>query len=500
MMIRIPLIILLAIATLPGMGGLAAARNLDLDTWIDTELIPYTSRELKQHPRFRNQAIQLVVLRDESPQSDGSELAINIRDRLRDALNAVPGIRILWSADPSGIDVTSRAAFPNCAALQPDYLVGIEMNDQRHGELSIAVRALDVADRSWVPGFGMTWDGPISSMQMRQYRTRAIDPDFRGERNAPWHTSELDLMAAHLARSVGCKLLRQVDAEYVLTHSGEGDDSPGKLIELVSNNLAGNAYLQFADDGIAANAVITGKAHRIDDDLYQYWITVTPLDHGTGLASLSADAYVRIEDPYQAAALIPEEGYELTPGSEPFLDRLSVVVLPERSTCRISGSGMRTANPRYGFGAANDPACYALQLRTEEDAVVFFLNHQLNNGLVRLAGGSCSFRTDGRIARRNDTLRFPLPVDALQSGNWTSTSQWSLAPREDTYFAVASKNTRAARALSAHIATLPKKCSASIRAGLEGPALRAWLDELQQILSHWGPEIDWRGIRIKEIY
>ena len=495
--LTIALPVLVSIAA--GMG-VASARQVDLDTWIDTQLVPYARRELSGHPRFRNQVLQLVVLRDETPQSDGSELEFDIRDRLRNALNAVPGVRILWSPGQSGIGATVTAAYPDCASMQPDYLVGVQLNELRRGSVSVTVRALDLADRSWVQGFGQTWEGNLSSAQHRQYRTRAVDADFRGARNAPWHTSELDLMAAHLARSVGCKLLRQPGSEYVLTNSTNRGESPAKLIELVGHNLAGNAYLQFADDDIAANAVIAGKAHRIDDDLYQYWITVTPLDPASGLASLGANAYVRIEDPRQVAALIPEESYELPPGSEPFLDRLSIVMLPERSSCAWNGNGVRTTSPRYGFSTPDDLTCYALQVRSDEDAVVFFLNHQLNNGLVRLAGSSCSFRTDGRIARQDDILRFPLPVDAVQSGNWTRTNHWSLAPREDAYFAIGSKNSRAARALSAHIAMLPKKCSASMRAGLEGPALRAWLDELQQILSHWGPAIDWRGIRIKEIY
>ena len=492
--------VLVLFVAFPGLHGVAAARQVDLDTWIDSELVPYVSRELSQHPRFRNQAIQLVLLHDEAPQSAGSALAIDIRDRLRDALNTVPGIRIVWAAGKSGVGITDTAVYPNCAASQADYLVGIETSDQRRGKISVFVRALDLAERRWVSGFGKSWEGLLSAGQMQQFRIRAIDPDLRGERNAPWHTTELDLMAAHLARTVGCKLLRQVGAEYVLDQGGSRNDSPGQLIELVTVNLAGNAYLQFAGDGISANAAIGGKAHRIDDDLYQYWITVTPLDPASGLVALSADAYVRIEDPYQAAALVPEEAYELAPGPDPFLDRLSVVVLPERSYCRESGRGLRAADPRRHAATASDAACYALQLRSEEDVVVFFLNHQLNNGLVRLANGSCEFRTDGRIARRHDTLRFPLPVDALQSGNWSSANRWSLAPRDDTYFAIASRSSRAARALSAHIGVLPKKCSASMRAGLEGPALRSWLDELQQILDHWSPDIDWRGIRIKEIY
>jgi hypothetical protein len=483
-----------------GFADLAISRTVDLDTWVGAELIPYASQQLSQHPRFKNQTIQLVVLQDHAAQSAGSKLAIDIRNQLRESLNETPGIRILWSSGQSGVGISADGAFPDCSRMQADYYVGVELTDKGSRSISVAIRAFDLTDRRWVSGFGRSWEGQLSSVQLRKHRTSVIDPDFRGERNAPWNGNEVDLMAAHLAEAVGCKLLRQNGAEYVLKRGNSGDKPSGKLIELVSNHLAGSTYIQFAETNVAANAVVNGKAHRIDDDLYQYWITIVPVEAASSLNSLSAAAYVRIEDPYQAASLIPEEAYELAPGIVPFLDNLSVVILPERSSCPTSVAGLRAAKLRFGTDSAGDRHCYALQLRSDEDAVVFFLNHQLKHGLVRLAGGDCSFRTDGRIARRDDTLRFPLPADAVGSGNWIAENRWSLAPREDAYFAIASKNSRAARALSAHVATLPKKCSGSVRPGLDGAALRVWLDELQQILNHWDQDIDWRGVRIKEIY
>ena len=62
------------------------------------------------------------------------------------------------------------------------------------------------------------------------------------------------------------------------------------------DNLAGIRALQRSATVGSANAVIEGKAHRIDDDLYQYWVTITPVDPETDMTTLSADAYVRIPD------------------------------------------------------------------------------------------------------------------------------------------------------------------------------------------------------------
>jgi hypothetical protein len=132
--------------------------------------------------------------------------------------------------------------------------------------------------------------------------------------------------------------------------------------------------------------------------------------------------------------------------------------------------------------------------------VVFFLNHQLNHGLVRLADISCLQRTSARIVRSNQQLQFTLPPDSLHSAAWSAADSWQLRPDLDTYYAVAASDTKAARALSQHIEQLPKRCSAPVRPGLEGVALRQWMEELTEIFNHWGPAIDWRTIRVKNIY
>ena len=442
------------------------------------------------------------MLREDSPQSRGNALSIKLRDRLRDSLTGVPGIRIAWQADQPGVGLVAGSTGLDCTRNEASYFIGIELHETSPGQVRIKVRALDVEERSWVSGFDKTWSGSITSVQRRELRRTVADSTFRGERHAPWNVSETDLMAAHLAYELGCKILRQTAGEYVLADADIDDENPvqNPLVELVGNNLAGIPSLQFSTGADAANARIEGKAHQIDNDLYQYWVTITPQDTSSDLTALSADAYIRIPDKYAAAKLVPEATYELPRIEDGFLSSFRIVRLSDQRLCL---SGIR------GFAGATNSGndrryvgddCYALQLQASDDAVVFFLNHQLNNGLVRLAGGNCSERSAARIVKSEQDLRFPLPLESLHSASWTATEAWPLHPDKDTYYALASSNTKAARALSRHIERLPGRCTASIRRGIEGAELRRWLEELGQIVDHWESEIDWQSIRVSNVY
>lgn len=474
----------------------AAAGSADFDTWLREDLVPYVRVQLADLPRFHNQSFRFVVIEGDRVQSDGSELAMDVRNTLRDAMADVPGIRIVWQAGQGGALVPA-AGHPDCTRGESDYFIGVELQEFDPGSIEVRVRALDIEEQSFVTDFNRAWRGNVDGARRQQLRRIVPDPGFRGERNAPWNVSETDLMAAHLAYQLGCGLLGQTAGEYVLGRiTTSGDDSSGALVELVGNNLAHMRALKIAPDDDSVNAAIEGKAHRIDDDLYQYWISIAPLDGEGDMTTLTVDTYVRIPDRYQAAALLPESAFALsreTGGG--FLSSLHVVRLPDQSAC--------DARPRMYSNAfdaaAGNEHCFALQVGTATDAVVFFLNHQLNHGLVRLAGADCTRNAAARIARTGEDLRHALPLDTLRSGEWSAASRWPVEPRQDAYYVLASSDTRAARALSAHVKMLPARCAAAMRNGLEGDELYGWLEELEAIVARFAPEIDWRSIRVKDL-
>jgi hypothetical protein len=142
--------------------------------------------------------------------------------------------------------------------------------------------------------------------------------------------------------------------------------------------------------------------------------------------------------------------------------------------------------------------CLALQANSSSDAVVFFLNHQLNHGLVRL--GECDQRATARIVRANGAVSFSLIKDSIGGGTWQAGDRWDLNPAQDTYYALAASDAKAARAIARHVEQLPLRCSPSLRSGLEGAALQRWLDELNAISKQWSSRVDWQVIRVETLY
>ena len=480
-----------------GLPVTAASRNGDLDHWLVSDLTPFVRQQLMTHPRFKGESLRFVVLDNGNPQASSNALAFRIRDRLRETAADVPGVRVAWQPDDPHYLRNSLPGGVDCTKSEVHYLIGIEMILIESGLLSIELRALDVEDGTVVAGFTKSWTGHLSSREYREFRHIETDPTFRGEREAPYEKSQSDLLAAHLAHDLGCNLLRQTEAEYVITglESGTESDPVSSMVELVSNNLAQYSSLQFSSTDDSANSVIEGKAHQIDDDLYQYWITVQPKNADSDLKAFSASAYVRLPEQFMLAERAAVLAGPTIESEADFLASLSIVELQNPQACMARGLSTRSPSYRRDYGD-----CFALQVQSKDDAVVFFLNHQLNNGLVRLADKSCPQRTSAKIARTGQQLQFALPQDSLPSAEWSEAEGWLLQPDLDTYYAVATTDTKAARALSQHIEELPKRCSASVRPGMEGHTLRQWMEELQEIINHWEPAIDWQTIRVRNIY
>lgn len=489
---------LIFVFALSSAANAASYRN-DLNQWIYEALTPYVADQLTTQPRFKNETVRFVVMSGDDLQSASNKLALSIRDQLRESLASEEGLNILWLKE-AGLSTENTRI--DCTRDIAAYYVGVDVFETRGGLLSVNVRALDVFDSSWVAGFSQSWTGYPNANQRRLFGQYASDPTFRGMRGAPFVESQLDLLAAFLAHDLGCTLLSQTSGEYVVAedinsgHPGE----EGAMVELVGNNLAEYKAVRFSTKVDDANAMIEGKAHKIDVNLYQYWITITPTSKDSELSTLSASAYVRIEDKFSSAELLPAVTVAVSKAEQSFLGRFRVVELRNPRECTTLNA--RHSNRQIYGGSYSSAAvdCFALEVEADVDSVLFFLNHQLNNGLVRLSGENCSNRSDARIARNGNPLRFPLPVDSLMSAQWTAANDWQMDPDKDTYYVIAASDTRAARALAGHIQELPNRCTASVRRGFDHEQLETWMDGLVSIANHFEKSVDWQVIRVKNMY
>jgi hypothetical protein len=130
---------------------------------------------------------------------------------------------------------------------------------------------------------------------------------------------------------------------------------------------------------------------------------------------------------------------------------------------------------------------------------VFFLQHQANHGLVRLADAECRKRTAARIVRSGEAVRFPIARTNSRSRDLAEALEWELAPDLDRYYAVVATDARVARKIANHMDRLPVRCTDSLRPGFEDKQLQDWLEELASVTAAHARQVDWRAIEVRNV-
>jgi hypothetical protein len=491
------ILIILTLILAQSIPTTAQSREKALDQWLDRELVPYVKQQLKVHPRFKNETIMFVVLKDNVPASNSNKLALSLRDRLLESAIDSAGVSIGWQQGRSGTSLESRP--DDCLHDNVHYYVGLELNQTLDSRYSVTVRALDLEDRTWVTGFGKQWSGRLSTIQRQAMRQQSVDMTFLGARDVPFTLEQTDLLAAHLAHQLSCTLQQQMEEDYVVSTNSSaavGDGLDG-TVELIGNNLANRQALRLTSDKDKTNAVLSGKAHRIDGLLHQYWLTVTPDSDNDALVALSVSAYIVL--PFkEPVPLVAERSPRRDTGGPQTISQTIGHTISIPNAGKEGLIGPLTIAAPLSSAECVWP-CSMLQARANTDAIVFFLEHQANHGLVRLAGEDCRKRTVARIARTGDTLNFPIAKTSTDRNNWSETHEWTVESDTDTYFAIAATNADVARRIANHIDSLPIRCSTSMRPGLTGTALRAWLTEFASITARSREHIDWRAIQVRNI-
>lgn len=485
----------------------AESREKDLDRWVDRDLIPHVRKQLLVHPRFKGETVMFVVLRDNAPTPVSNELAISLRDRLLDAAINTPGVSVGWQQGRQA--TTPGGSSIDCTRDDVHYYIGLEITQELDTSYTVNVRALDLEDRSWVTGFGRKWQGQLRTIHRQAMRQSRVDKTFQGSRDVPFTLAETDLLARQLAHSLSCSLLRESTGRYIVD-AAKPDGSSNELdatLELVGNNLALSEAIELAGDSTSGNAVLRAKAHRIDGPLAQYWLTVTPADPDSELTTLGASAYVLLPEPMLASAEpppLPNREPRMEPSIRPHASVRSISIPNAAAdpfigplTIRAPGQLADCGDRRQSY-MRGGTACSLLEAESQRDAIVFFLAYQANHGLVRLGGRECRERTVARIASSGKRMRFPIPRVVTEDRS-SETYDWLVEPEVDTYYAVAMTDARAARGVANHIDSLPLKCGEAIRPGLEGAALKSWLDDFAMLAARSANSFDWRALEVRDI-
>ncbi len=477
-------------------AGTADAASRNVEAWVSGELADYVLVQLTTIPRFAAAPVHLVVFADGQPAPRTNDLSLALRDTLRRSLAGRKGVRLGWQPDPALPLPSVPTTAEQCEAMRPELLVGIEVRSDGGDAASVSLRARDETEQRWVPGFGREWQGELTAAQRRAFASPATDRSYLGQRDVPYGPSETDLIAKHLARDLRCLLMRQVSGDYRLAavDAPADGDALSAVPSLVRHQIGGVSSLRLLSSADAANAELSGQLHPVAGGLNQYWLVLDPVGSADGLQPLASSVYVDL--PVEApAATLADVGLEIPAPTADVLSDMRLVRLTGDPACLRAGSTSSLHARIRGSGR-----CVALRVTAGNDAIVFILNHQRNLGLVLLGDARCEPRPRAHVLRRGQSMTIPVPdLVPVEDAQWAAVANWSMAPAGDVYYAIASNDDEAARAIAKHLAALPARCSDSVRPGLDGAALAHWLRGLGAEFERRAADVDWRAVQTRNV-
>jgi len=430
-----------------------------LDQWLESDLVPYLTQQLSNHPRFRQEPVVLVKLNGDDIRPEIDRLTQGLRLRLRDALLATQGVNLAWEPSRKGDIHHRRLASIDCRNTQrARYYIGIEISPLFSGSYRVSVRALDVDARRWVSGFGKSWQGPLTLGEQQALKQLGIDEALRGLRILPFHADQMDLAADYLANNLEC-LLRQQERDELLVYVERTKSNPpvlSRLLGMIGSHLSRYGELRITDNKDEGAFILRGEAHRLNEGLYQIWIRLNPRRSGTHLSGMDTATYIQTSDVDNLAAGL----------DKPRISKLSLSPTVGRSfTCDENG----------------DQDCYNLEVATSGAEELFLFAYAAQTGVGRLKPGRCRTNREPTTGTRQGRYR----ISGIQLPENRG---------EGTVYAIAVNGRQPREELNRHIDRIPDHCDGRSD-GLNSEDLDRWLDRLDRLIDRHRQTLAWSAVR-----
>jgi hypothetical protein len=440
-----------------------------LHDWVDTELAPYVSQQLGQHPRFKGEPVILVRLDGDDIQPDIDGLTRSIRDQLMNSLLKTPGVHVPWQPQQLQAQHHRRLDQVQCGrSRDASYFIGIEIARSATAQFRVSVRALDVRAGAWVSGFSQHWSGRLTGNELRALQERRTDESLRGLRVLPFSAGQPDLAATYLANNLSC-LLRQQDVEDLKIKVDKlASDQPQlrTLLRLIGNNLSRYREVQVTDADRQANFVLRGETHMIQPGLYQVWVILHPRDSGDHLAGMDTATWIRIPPAgnHPGKRSVAQEGNRMKPG----IARMELVRHTNNSVYRDSCS-----NGQHG--------CPVLEVDVEQAGQVFVIAHGTKDGISHLSA-ACDTTTSAPVRAGRHAYRFP-------EARFTATD-WP------TVYAIAVSGVEPERQFRQLLQEVPDACSNAAGLHADAASRKQWLDRLDRLVASNRDHVVWMARRL----
>jgi hypothetical protein len=417
-----------------------AKADSELQPWLEKELIPYLTQQLASQPRFKGEPVVLVKIDGANIQPRIDRLTRSIRAQLRDALLDTPGVTLPWEPRVKRPQHHRRAARLDCRSLsQAELFIGLEFGTTASGLQRLSVRAFDIGSRTWVSGFGRSWQGRLTAREQAALYRLEVDEALRGLRVLPFGAGQRDLAAEYLANNLSCLLRQQETLPPVFIDAPKGRESRqlADLLHLTGNQLARFGELRITEQRAEAGVLLRAEQFRLGGGVSQVWIRLLPTTTGSSFAGLDTATYLSSDATSAQRTKRPEiRGLQLT---------------------------------RHDDCAAAD-SCLTLRAESDNAVRLWLFSYSPEGGPVRYSGRCQRSSGSAVLLRLNGSGHRP----------------------NSTYYAVALAADAPTTSFERLFAQLPDGCDGTPPV----TAPEGWLDRLDLLVAQHRPSLDWQARRV----
>ena len=405
----------------------------NLDQWVEGDLIPYAVKQLSAHPKFKGQSLLVVSMEQDRVQPEIDELTRDIRQRLVDALLKSPGTNLVWHPGVSSTRHHLRLDDITCVEFRKvRYYVGLDIDLlSTDSSLEVSLRALDLVEKNWVSGFHRSWRGSPTRDQRQAVARRQPDEYLRGHRLVPFTDTEPDLLAARLAQDIGCLLRHKTTVNdpivYVKKPSGRTHPYFRTAVELVDNYLNRFRDVEVTHDPQRASVILSAEIHRINNDLYQVWLSIINAEDGRYLPGTETAAYVRVKGaPIVAAynvwqsqrnanSIDKSANFATFSNSEhkpplPLIESFQLLTPLRRAYCDTRNPWEMQSRIVKEHEHLSQGMCLAVEVSVRQPIRLFVAAQSSNGKLIWIIPSPCGSKFAGGInLKAGERFRYPLP-------------------------------------------------------------------------------------------
>ena len=483
-----------------------------LDRWLEGTLLPYLLEQLGEHPRFKGQPVLLVGMRGERVLSGVDDLTKEIREKIIDALLKQPGIDLVWQSSPSQHQVAPRPGGVACSNYRKvQYYIGIDCGlTHLARELSVKVRAMNLAENKWVSGFGRSWEGNPTAAQRAALLREQPDEYLRGQRPLPFSEDQPDLLAAYLARNISCLLSQAESEDLVIYIARPAAGTPafiGTTIGLVGKYLAQMREFEVTDDPDHANVNLMVEVHAIHQGLHQIWLSAQYRRNKNYLPGAETEAYVWIggHDPARLAGSRVERPDAPLPVVQRISASSEIIASFDLLTPRYQGPCAAGAHQRWDlrrvepYDRLPTGSCLAMEVSVATPAYVFLVGQDAEGELTQMFPSSCAgFKDKDTLVYPGRRFQFPSLVTPE-----TRILELAGSPGKESVYAIAITRPDLADGFASRLNSIQDLCrpgqkfSETIRPGVSRNAearIHQWQNHLSRLSADNPGWVQWQEI------